>query len=254
MNVFHVLILSIIEGFTEFLPVSSTGHLILTTHLLGIVQTEFIKSFELYIQLGAILAALLLYRKTFQTKRALTQKTLVAFLPTGIVGFLFYKLIKTYLLASEIVTIIALIAGGIVLIVFELRWKQKRHHASLDSLTYRSAFLIGFMQSLAMIPGISRSGATIIAALLLGFTRTAAVEFSFLLAIPTLFVAVGFDMQNSAVSFSRQEYWFLMLGITSSFLVAYTTMKYFLRFIRSHSFIPFGIYRIVAGIAYWIAY
>lgn len=251
MNVFHVVFLSIIEGITEFLPISSTGHLILASTLLDLPQTEFQKTFEVVIQLGAIGAVILLYRKTVLGNVALWKKILTAFLPTGILGFIFYKFIKYYLLGNPLVTIASLFIGGIILIFIEkTNLIKKSGIKSLAQLSYLQACLIGLIQSLSMIPGTSRSAATIIGGFVAGLSRAQSVEFSFLLAIPTMLAATIFDLKNSAFAFTSHEFFLLILGLIGSFITAYFSIKYFLKFVSTHTLIPFGVYRILIAILF----
>lgn len=252
MNYFQALLLAVVEGISEFLPISSTGHLILTSHLLNIPHTDFVKSFEIFIQLGAILAVVVLYGKTVFTNIHGWKKVITAFIPTAIIGFVLYKLIKQFLLGNEYITLAALLTGGILLIILERLYKEKEHHIdSIEQVTYRNAFFIGVAQSLAVIPGVSRSAATVIAGLFLGTKRKTAVEFSFLLAVPTMMAASGLDMVQSSFSFSYDEWVILGIGFLGSFIVAIFAIKWLVGFVRNHTFIPFGIYRIILAIAYW---
>lgn len=253
MDYLQAIVLSIVEGISEFLPISSTGHLVLTSDLLNIQQTEFVKSFEIIIQLGAVLAVVVLYWKTLLQSRKVWERILVAFVPTAILGFILYKVIKGFLLGNTSVTLWALLIGGILLILLELIYKEKEHHAdSIEHLSLKQAFFIGVFQSLAMIPGVSRSGATIIGGLFLGAKRKAAVEFSFLLAIPTMLAATALDMTKSSFSFTPYEFSLLAVGFIGSFIVAIFAVKFFLKFVQHHTLIPFGIYRIVLAILFFI--
>lgn len=253
MNYLDAVILSVVEGITEFLPISSTGHMILASDIFKIAQTGFVKDFEIFIQLGAIFAIVFLYwKKVFKSKDAWI-RILIAFIPTGIIGFLLFKIIKTFLLGNTYITLIALLAGGVALIILELVYKEKEHHIEeIEKISYRNAFLIGVFQSIAVIPGISRSAATIIAGLFLGTKRKAATEFSFLLAIPTMFAASALDLAKSNFSYSLNEYSILAVGFLTAFIVATITVKLFIKYVQTHTFISFGIYRIVAAILFWI--
>lgn len=252
MNYFDALILSAIEGITEFLPISSTGHLVLTAQILKIPQTDFLKSFEIIIQLGAIFAIIFLYWKTLITNKKIWERILAAFIPTAIFGFALYKVIKLFLLGNTFITLAALFFGGIFLILFELIYKEKDHHEEkIEEISLKTAFLIGVCQSVSMIPGISRSAATIIGGLLLGVKRKTAVEFSFLLAIPTMFAASGLEIIKTNFSFTSYEYSLLTVGFLGSFFVAILVVKLFLYYIQKHNFIPFGIYRIALTILFW---
>lgn len=253
MDYIQALLLSAVEGFSEFLPISSTGHLILTAQMLRISQTEFVKSFEIFIQLGAILAVVFLYWKTVCTNILGWKKVMTAFIPTAIIGFVLYKLIKQFLLGDAYLTLAALLLGGVFLIILELRYKEKKHHVdTIAAISYKKAFFIGVAQSLAVIPGVSRSAATIIAGLFLGTKRKAAVEFSFLLAVPTMLAATGLDMISTNFSFSSYEWSLLLTGFIGAFMTAIIAIKFLLKFIESHTFIPFGIYRIILAILFWI--
>ncbi len=250
MTYIDALLLAIVEGITEFLPISSTGHLILVTNLLAISQTDFVKSFEIFIQLGAICAVVFLYWKTLLNSPKILKQILIAFLPTALLGFTLYKLIKEFLLGNAVITIAALLIGGILLIILELLYKEKEHHyGSLEHIPLKTAFLMGACQSIAMIPGVSRSAATIIGALLLGTKRKAAVEFSFVLAIPTMLAASSLDiLKGSYFLYSSEQTIMLLIGFLGSFGVAIIAIKFLLQYIQHHSFILFGIYRIVLSL------
>lgn len=253
MNFFQAIILSIVEGISEFLPISSTGHLILTSDILKISQTSFVKDFEIIIQLGAIFAIVFLYWQTLLKNKEVWKRIIVAFIPTGIIGFILFKLIKTYLLGNTYITLIALLIGGIALIILELIYKEKDHHAdSIEKITFKNAFLIGIFQSIAVIPGVSRSAATIVSALFLGTKRKAAAEFSFLLAVPTMMAATGLDLLKSNFSYSSNEWLIILVGLIGSFLTAIIVVKLFLKYIQKNTFIPFGVYRIVAAILFYL--
>jgi len=251
MDFLNTIILSIIEGLTEFLPISSTGHMILASKILDIEQTEFVKSFEIIIQLGAIFAIIFLYWKTITRNVEVWKKILTAFVPTAIIGLILYKIAKTFLLGNSLVTILALFIGGIILIILEKVYKEKDHHNdNIEKISFKNAFLIGVFQSISIIPGVSRSAATIIPALFLGTKRKTAVEFSFLLAIPTMFAASGLDILKSSFSFTSYEYYILFIGFIGSFLVAIFAVKFLLNFIEKHTFVPFGVYRIILSIIF----
>lgn len=255
MTPLDALILGVVEGVTEFLPISSTGHLILTSSLLHIADSEFLKTFEIAIQLGAILAVVALYWRSF-FKIEIIKRLIVGFIPTGIIGLALYKVVKTYLLGNDMVVLWALALGGLALIAFEL-WHSESEDAAADmsEITYRQAVLIGLFQSLAIIPGISRSAATILGGLLIGIRRVAIVEFSFLLAVPTMAAATGLDLVKSYSSFSGSDAVTLVIGFVTSFAVALVAIKFLLSYVRSHSFIAFGAYRIlVAALFFWFLF
>ncbi|WP_300361591.1 undecaprenyl-diphosphate phosphatase [Hydrogenimonas sp.] len=249
MDLFSALILGIVEGVTEFLPVSSTGHLILASKLMGIEQTDVHKTFEVVIQLGSILAVIFAFKDKIFHSIELWKRLIVGFIPTAILGFTLYKIIKS-LFAPETVAYM-LIAGGIVFIVIEKFYKEKEHHVShVEEVSYKQAFMIGLFQSLAMVPGTSRSGATIIGGLLIGLKRKTATEFSFLLAVPTMLAATAYDILKHHSEFDFSDAQALGVGFVTAFIVALAIIRWFLAFIKKHTFIPFGIYRIVIGLVF----
>lgn len=251
MNLFHAVILGVVEGITEFLPISSTGHLILTVKLLGLASSEFLKSFEIVIQLGAILAVVMLYWRPLLNLEV-SKRVLTAFLPAAVFGLIFYKFIKQFLLGNPHVVLWALFLGGLLLIIFERLHRENESSADeLTNLPYSKCFLIGLFQCLAMVPGVSRSGATILGGLALGLKRKTVVEFSFLLAVPTMLAATALDLVKNSASFSKDQVGFLLVGGIASFVVAIFSIRFLLRFIRLHSFIPFGIYRIAVALGFW---
>lgn len=253
MDILHAVIFGIVEGITEFLPISSTGHLMLTARYLGIAQTEFVKSFEIAIQFGAILAVAVLYWKTLFKGWDIWKKIMVAFLPTAVIGALLYKFIKRFLLNGNTVVLWALFLGGIILIIFELCHREDENAVSeVSSMSYQQAFLIGVCQSLAIIPGVSRAAATIVGGLMLGLKRKAIVEFSFLLAIPTMSAAMGLDLVKSAYAFSPEQFLVLAVGLIVSFVVALAAIRFLLVFIKTHTFVPFGIYRVLVAVVFWL--
>lgn len=253
MDYIHAVIFGIVEGITEFLPISSTGHLNLTRVLLNIPNSSFFTSFQIFIQLGAILAVVVLYwRSTFRDFEA-WKKILAAFIPTAIIGFLLGKVIKTYLVSNEYVTLISLFIGGILLIVLEYMYKEKQHHkADISALTYKQAVLIGMCQAIAVIPGVSRSAATILGAMYLGAKRETAVTFSFLLAIPTMLGATVFDMKDVHFAFSQNEYILLAIGFIVSFFVALLAIKWLVSYVRTNTFVMFGVYRIILALLFYL--
>src|SRR3989339_1372665 len=248
MNIVHVFILSIVEGITEFLPISSTGHLILASRLLDISTTNFTKSFEIVIQLGAILAIVVLYFKKFFQSIDIYKKLIVAFIPTAIVGFFLYPFIKEYLLGSSQVVVWSLFIGGIVIILFEKYHKP----SNLQPLTLKHYFLIGIFQSLSVIPGISRAAATIIGGLATGLNRKEATEFSFLLAVPTMIAASALDIYKSRQIIMSGNLLMLFMGTLFSFIFAMISVKFLIGYVKKHSFTTFGVYRIILALLFWI--
>ncbi len=250
MTLLQSIILGIVEGITEFLPISSTGHLILASRLLGLPQTDFQKSFEIAIQLGAIASVIVLYWRQF-LEPAVLGRVIAAFIPTGLIGFALYHVVKTYLFGSDTVVLWALGLGGVALIVFELLHKESDDAvADVTAIPYSKAVAIGLFQSLSIVPGVSRAGATIVGGLILGLSRTTIVEFSFLLAVPTMLAATGYDLLKNASSFEPQQFGVLAAGFISAFLVALLSIKFLLAFVRTRTFIPFGIYRIAVALAF----
>jgi len=239
--------LGVIEGLTEFLPVSSTGHMILASALMGTGRDEFVKTFEITIQLGAILSVLVLYYRRFLAGIEIYLKLLAAFLPTGVIGLLAYKTIKQYLFNPFVVSA-ALIIGGIALIVLD-RWTEgrKARYASTENVSLSGAVLIGFVQCLSMVPGVSRAAAAIFGGLLSGFDRKQATEFSFLLAIPTMFAATGYDLLKTSSSFDSGHWVLLIAGGTVAFFSALIAVKTFIALVPRYGFRHFGYYRIVLG-------
>jgi len=250
MTLLQSIILGIVEGITEFLPISSTGHLILASRLLGLSQTDFQKSFEIAIQLGAIGSVIMLYWRQF-LEPAVLGRLIAAFIPTGLIGFALYHVVKTHLFGSDTVVLWALGLGGVALIVFELLHRESDDAvADVTAIPYSKAALIGLFQSLSIVPGVSRAGATIVGGLILGLSRTTIVEFSFLLAVPTMLAATGYDLLKNASSFEAQQLGVLAAGFIASFVVALLSIKFLLAFVRTHTFIPFGIYRIAVALAF----
>lgn len=253
MDIISAIILGIVEGLTEFLPISSTGHMILTSHFLGLEQTQALKCFEVVIQLGSILAVVWVFRQRLTSDIDLWIKLMIGFIPTAIIGFLAYKYIKE--LFDPITVAYMLIIGGVVFIIVELFHKRPSYTpktTTLHELSSMQAFIIGLSQCLAMVPGTSRSGATIVTGLLCGLDREVAARFSFLLAIPTMIAATTYDSYKNREFFATnidQIYIFLLGGFVA-FLVALVVIKLFLKFVAHFSYISFGIYRIVLGLAF----
>lgn len=246
MDFWDALILGVIEGVTEFLPISSTAHLILGAELLGIPSSEFLKSFEIAIQLGAILAVVTLYWRSFLDV-AILKKVALGFVPTAILGLMFYKVVKMFLDDISVV-LSALLIGGVLLIIFE-KWHKGRV-ADRTEMTAFECCLIGICQSFAFIPGVSRAAATIVGGLAMGISRATITEYSFLLAVPTMAAATGLDLiKNREVIMSSGNLSMLLVGLFVSYVVAITAIKFLVAYIRAHDFKPFGIYRIVVALA-----
>ncbi|MDP3941742.1 MAG: undecaprenyl-diphosphatase UppP [bacterium] len=253
MTLYQAVILAIVEGVTEFLPISSTGHLVLVATLLHIQQTDFVKSFEITIQLGAILAVAALYFRLLTRNFHIWKSLLTAFFPSMVVGLVFYKIIKTALLGNPYITLLMLLLGGIAILILEKRYTSlKSHTQSVENVTRKQALLIGLCQSVSVIPGVSRAAATILGGMYVGLTRRSAVEFSFLLAFPTMAGASALDLYGSYSSFSGDNMFLLGVGFVVAFFVALLTMKWLLTFVKTQTFTPFGVYRILLSIFYYL--
>lgn len=255
MNFVEVGILSVVEGLTEFLPISSTGHLIIAAKILNIPQSEFVKTFTIVIQLGAILSVLVIYGPKFWKSKITYLNMLAAFLPTALVGFTLYKLIKNFLLGNTYITVASLFIGGIILIFLEKIIKpQNIKIRELEKINPVTAFIIGCFQSLSVIPGTSRAAATIVGGMYLGLDRKTAAEFSFILAVPTMMAATALDLIRSELKFSNSEIMVILTGIILSFICALISVKFLIKLTEKHSFSIFGIYRIILGILFYITY
>lgn len=252
MSVLQALILGIIEGITEFLPVSSTAHLILASHALGLAETEFLKSFEIIIQLGAILSVVLLYWRKFLDLEVV-KRLVVAFVPTAIIGATVYDVVKSVLLGSVTVVLVALVVGGVALIFFERARAPGGEEIDFTEITYRRALLVGLFQAIAVVPGVSRSAATIIGGSLIGISRRTIVEFSFMLAVPTMLAASVLDLARSHRALVGNMD-VLAVGFVVSFVTAIFAIKSFLAFIKKRSFAAFGVYRILLAAAYFLVF
>jgi len=255
MNIFDSITLGIIEGFTEFLPISSTGHLIVASHFLGIDQTEVTKAFEVIIQFAAILAVFFNYRDKFTLEKTnLWIKVFLAFIPIGAVGFVFSHQIKE--LFSINIVAIMFIVGGIIFLIVEKFFLQEEKLLinDVEEVTLKQALIIGFAQIFALIPGTSRAGSTIIGALLVGLSRKASAEFSFLLAFPVMSAVTAYDLLKHYKDFSDANLMTLGIGFIVSFIVAFITIKLFMKFLNKFTFVTFGIYRILFGIILLITF
>jgi undecaprenyl-diphosphatase len=251
MILIHSIILGVVEGITEFLPISSTAHMDIARIFLSIPSSEFIKSFEIIIQLGAILAVAILYFKKVFSSWTNVKNLIIAFIPTGIIGFILYKLIKGFLLGNIWVEAIAILLGGVIIILFERHQSKqyvKEEETNLEDLTTRQLLTLGVAQSLAVIPGVSRSGAVIISGRALGLNRSLITEFSFLLAVPTMLAATVYDIYKSGFSFSSSEWGTIAVGFIVSFATAFIVIKWLIEYIKKHTFMVFGWYRIILGI------
>lgn len=247
MNFWDAFLLSLIEGVTEFLPISSTGHMVLFSAFFGNEENPFVKNFEVIIQLGAILSVVVLYRKNFRWNYDFYKKILIAFLPTGFIGFLLKKNVDVWLGSVQIVAW-ALILGGIVLIWSDKKFSQQlKEGKKVSELSWQQCLAMGVFQSIALIPGVSRSGATIIGGLGLGLSQKEAAEFSFFLAVPTMLAATGYKMLKIAPSITSDQLQIILFGSIMSFIVALIAVKAFISWVSQHGFKAFGYYRIILG-------
>lgn len=248
MSFLEAIILAIIEGLTEFLPVSSTGHMIIASTFMGIASDDFVKLFTVAIQFGAILSVVFVYFKKFFQTWTFYMKLFVAFIPTGIIGILLKSKVDA-LLENVWVVAVSLLLGGIVLLFVD-NFFAKNEEEGLDEVDYKTGFIIGTIQSIAMIPGVSRSAATIIGGLTQKLTRKAAAEFSFFLAVPTMFAATAksiWDEKELLLNSSNNELLLLIVGNIVAFIVAYIAIRSFISYLSKNGFKIFGYYRIVLG-------
>jgi undecaprenyl-diphosphatase len=252
MTIPQSIIIAIIEGLTEFLPVSSTGHMILASAAMNIHDDEFVKTFEIFIQLGAILAIALMYIKRFLQGINIYLKLLAAFIPTAIIGLLAYDYIKAYLFNPVIVSV-SLIVGGVILILIDKRLVNSEAKVEeVEDMSYKNAFFIGLFQCVSMVPGTSRAAATIIGGVFNGLNKKQATEFSFLLAVPTMMAASGYDLLKTDLLFTNNQLLMLGLGTLVAFITAWFAVKLFLKFVSNHGFTAFGYYRIALGVLFLI--
>ncbi len=250
-----IILLGIVEGLTEFIPVSSTGHLVLAGELLGF-NSEAAGTFEIVIQLGAILAVIVLYHRRFtdvlfglarrdEGAIAFTRNVLLGFLPSMVIGFFVYDGVKAMLESPELVCW-ALILGGIAILLLE-RWLKTPRVHTVEEMSWKTALGIGFIQCLSMIPGVSRSGATIMGALSLGVERKTAAEYSFFLAVPTMLAASTYDLAKNGAALDSSAWGTIAVGFFVSFVVAIVVIRWFIGIVTRYGFAPFAWYRIVAG-------
>ncbi|HEX7542885.1 MAG TPA: undecaprenyl-diphosphate phosphatase [Patescibacteria group bacterium] len=249
MNLINAFVLGLVEGITEFLPISSTAHLIITSQLLHIAQTEFQKFFEVFIQSGAILAVVLIYWKMILDNRKLMINIILSFIPTAIIGLLLRKVIKNVFFQSFTLIAGSLFFIGLLFIIFEFLLKKKfiRINKKISQMTIIQALMIGLGQSLAVVPGVSRAGIVILTMMVLGFNREESALYSFVLAVPTLLAASALDFikTNPQLIFSGSNPLFLFIGLITSFFSALLAIKWFIRFLQKNSLSYFGVYRII---------
>ncbi|MBW7956105.1 undecaprenyl-diphosphate phosphatase [Patescibacteria group bacterium] len=258
MTIFQALFLGVIEGMTEFLPISSTFHLLIASQLLGIAQTEFSKFFDVFIQAGAILAVFVLFAKDWFSNRDLLQKVAVSFLPTAAVGFLLHDVIKDVFFSSFQAMVLIFILIGVLFLVVEQWLCQKDDFLKKTTaeMSYLHAGLIGLAQAVAVMPGVSRAGAVILIMLLMGYKREDAAKYSFTLAVPTILAAALLDLMKSRELLAQatgNEVTVLLVGSLAAFVSAFVVVKWFIHFVRTRTFRFFGWYRIVGGaLLFWL--
>lgn len=249
MTLFHSLILGIIEGLTEFLPISSTGHMVLVSHFMDMPKNAALATFEIVVQLGAISAVIFVYiKKLFELE--MIKKLIIAFIPTGLIGLLVFPHIKGWL-QNPLLVAFTMTLGGICILLVENWYEKKQKSEKINEgakLTYKDAFMLGVYQALAVVPGVSRSGAMIIGGLTMKLPRKVVTEFTFLLAVPTLVMATLYTIYKKRSELVFDDITPIIFGSLVSFAIALLVIKYFLQYIRSHSFKVFGWYRIVLGI------
>ena len=252
MNVLNAIILGLVEGITEFLPISSTAHLIISSKLLNIPATEFQKFFEVFIQSGAILAVVFIYWKIILKNRNLMINIILSFFPTAVIGLLLHKVIKGVFFESFTLIAISLFVIGLFFIVFEFLLKKKiiKTDKKIIQMTILQALLIGVGQSLAVVPGVSRAGAVILIMMIMSFNREESALYSFVLAVPTLLAASAFDFMKTdpQLIFAGNNPLFLFIGLTTSFLSALLAIKWFIKFLQKNSLSIFGVYRIILAL------
>lgn len=252
MSLLNAIVLGIVEGITEFLPVSSTAHLIIASKFLHIPQTDFQKFFEVFIQSGAILAVIFLYFQYVLKHKNIVKNIAFSFVPTAIIGFVLYKIIKKIFFESYFLIIFAMIFFGIIFLIVEYLISSKKLalKKNLEKTSWKEAILIGISQAIAVVPGVSRSGVVMVTMMGLGYKRDESAMYSFLLAVPTLFAASALDlykMKTMVFSSTQGTLLYLFIGFFVSFITAYFSVKWLISFLQKKSLVLFGWYRIILG-------
>jgi len=249
MTLYEATILGIVEGITEFLPVSSTAHIALTSHLLGVPQDDFMSAFNIIIQIAPIFSIMIIYSNTLFQSLDIWKKLIASFIPTGIIGLLFHHQIEAMFSSNSIV--LWMIATGVFFLVVEFLYTKRGHNtAELEDVSYKQAVTIGFIQALSLIPGVSRSGSTILGGMLLGLKRETSMSFSFLLAIPTMTAASGYTLVKEYSTLTTDGLGLIAVGFVVSGIVGWAAVKSFLALVGKYNFTPFGIYLIASGILF----
>jgi undecaprenyl-diphosphatase len=252
MDFIQAFVLSVVEGVTEFLPVSSTGHQILAAQLINLTQTDFVKTFEVVIQMGAILSVAVLYWQRLLKDFETLKRVIWVFLPTAVIGFLAYKVVKEVLLGNSMVTAISLLIGGILIIIFERYFKQNEGKLKIDELSMKSSLILGTIQAISVIPGVSRAAATIFGGMFLGLKREQATELSFLVAFPVIGAASVYDLYKSRDTLVGSDLTILLFGLVVSFIVSLFVIKWLLGYVKKHDLTYFGVYRVILAIIFLI--
>ena len=251
MNFFEAVVIGVVEGLTEFLPVSSTGHMILTQKLLGLDANKdpFIGSFQIIIQLGAILAVVVLYAQRFAKDIEVWKRVIAAFIPTAILGYLLNDFFVSNQ-SDDLVTVVALVVVGVLFLFIDRLTANLMRYKNLQEAPIATSALVGVIQTIATIPGVSRSGASIIGGMLMGMDKKSAAEFSFLLAVPTMLGASALRIRDVGLKFSGQEWMLLAVGFVVAFVVAVASIRFMMNLLPRYGFTPFGWYRIIVGLVY----
>ncbi|MEN9327240.1 MAG: undecaprenol kinase, undecaprenyl-diphosphatase [Candidatus Parcubacteria bacterium] len=248
MNLFYVTILAVVEGITEFLPVSSTFHLILTSHILGLSQSDFWKLFEVFVQSGAILSVLIISWKALWQDRKLMKNVIISFLPTAVIGFAFYKIIKGIFFQANLLMAFVFLVVGVAFFVTEQMVKSDQLvlKKQLKSLTIWEAVLIGLVQALAVVPGVSRAGSVILGMMFMQYRRDESAKYSFYLSIPTIFAASAYDLlkMRHLIASNPDYITYLVFGFVVAFATSYIVVKWLLGYLKSHTLEVFAWYRI----------
>ncbi|OGK26705.1 hypothetical protein A2954_06980 [Candidatus Roizmanbacteria bacterium RIFCSPLOWO2_01_FULL_37_12] len=252
MNIIQAIVLGVVEGVTEFLPISSTFHLIFSVKILGIMQNDFIKLFEVFIQSGAILSVALLYLIDVVKSKELIRKVLISFIPTALAGLILYKFIKNVLFENQTFMVIIFLTVGFIFIILEHYINKNKIdlRREIKGLSYKEALIIGIIQSIAIIPGVSRAGAVIVAMIILKYKRDQAAYYSFILSIPTIFAASFYDlykMRHIVANYSNN--WILLAaGFITAFISSYIVVKWLIDYLKKNSLVFFGYYRLAVAI------
>lgn len=251
MNILQSLVLGVVEGLTEFLPISSTFHLIVTSKILGLISTDFLKIFEVVIQSGAIFALIFIYTKTLLNDKKLLINVIYSFIPTALVGFFLHTIIKTIFFESNWLMLIVFIGVGVIFLILEkyLRSRPNYLKNSCESISLSHALIIGLAQSFSVVPGVSRAGSVIVAMMLLGYKRDEAAKYTFLLSLPTIFAASALDLfQGRELLMTLSDSWILIgIGFFTSLVVAYLVVKWLTKYLATHTLEIFGWYRLIVA-------